>query len=100
MTVKITCKPCGVRMDRLDWLRNKTCENPNCNCPEVKKLRQQTQEVIDKAKGSTNVQSVKRASVPTGYESGVPQYMIDIPDVMVIDVIVPKTHFGHKKGKK
>jgi hypothetical protein len=100
MTVKITCKPCGIRMDRLDWLRNKTCENPNCSCPEVKKLRQQTQEVIDKARGEVNVQSVKRNTLPTGYLEEVPQYMADVPDVMVMDIIVPKNNFGHKQKKR
>jgi hypothetical protein len=72
----------------------KTCENPECTCPEVAKLRKQTQEVIDKARGSTggavNVLSTKRNTVPTGYDKDVNQYMVDVPDVMVVDVIVPK----------
>ena len=96
MTVKITCKPCGQMMDRLGWMANKTCENPNCNCPEVVKLRKQTQEVIDKARGVT-VQSVKRNTLPTGYDDKLHQYMVDVPDVLVVDVIVPKNNFGHKR---
>lgn len=99
MTVKLTCKECHTTMDRLTWMTTRACENPNCKCPEVVKLRQQTQEIINKAKGPVNVQSIKRNTVPTGYNEDVHQYMVDIPDVMVIDVIVPKNGGGQKRRK-
>lgn len=101
MTVKLTCKECHVTMDRLTWMSNKSCENPNCKCPEVQKLRQTTQDVINKASraAATNVQSIKRNTVPTGYSEDVDQYMVDIPDVMVVDIIVPKNGGGQKRRK-
>lgn len=99
MTVKLTCKVCNVTMDRLTWMSNRSCENPNCKCPEVQKLRRQAQEVINKARGPVNIQSVKRNTVPTGYDEAVDQYMVDIPDVMVVDIIVPKNGGGQKRRK-
>ena len=100
MTVKITCKQCKVSMDRLTYMQMKTCENPNCTCPEVVKVRTQAQQVIEKAKAtSANAQSVKRNTIPTGYDDTVDQYMVDVPDVMVIDVIVPKEGNNRRKRK-
>lgn len=98
--IRIKCKECQIWFSRVDWMTNKVCENPNCGCPEVKKLRQAANDVISKAQetGRTNVINVKRATIsPTGYEETTPQYMIDVPDVMVIDVIVPKQFRGNRK---
>lgn len=96
---RLQCRACKVWFARLDWMTNKECDNPNCTCPEVRKLRQTTNEVINKAKESskTNVVNVKRATLPTGYDEETPQYMVDVPDVMVIDVIVPKQFGGNRR---
>lgn len=92
----VFCKKCQTRVE---WLTKRDCENPECTCPEVQKLRKVTQEVIEKAQqtAAQNVQQIRRNTPPTGYLEDVPQYMVDVPDVMVIDVIVPKTNFGHKR---
>jgi hypothetical protein len=83
-------------------MTNKECDNPNCRCPEVKKSMQAANDVIEKASESSkaNIINIKRGSItPTGYVADVSQYMIDVPDVMVIDVIVPKQFHGKRKGK-
>ena len=98
--IRIKCRECSRRFERLKWMANKECDNPNCRCPEVKKVRDAANEAITKASDSSrvNIINVKRAAVtPTGYDEGTPQYMCDVPDVMVIDVIVPKQF--HKKRK-
>jgi hypothetical protein len=97
--INITCKKCEKKFSRLEYMTHKTCENPNCTCPEVARLRQQAKDVIEKARLTSNVQAVKRASPPTGYIEDQAQYMVDVPDVMTIDIIVPKTNFGHKRRK-
>lgn len=97
---RVKCRECKVWFPRLEWMTNKECDNPNCTCPEVRKLRQATNDVINKAKESSkiNIVNVKRATIsPTGYEEETPQYMIDVPDVMVIDVIVPKQFNGNRR---
>lgn len=84
---KVLCKECQVWMPRIDWLTNKTCDNPNCKCPEVQKLIQQTQQVINKASGGKVVDiNIHRGAVPHGYNKDAPngQYVIDVPDVKVI----------------
>jgi hypothetical protein len=98
---KVQCKECKVWWPRLDWMQNKECDNPNCRCPEVMKLRQLTQDVIEKAQESSKQNHIiaKQSDIfPTGYDETKDQYMIDVPPVMVIDVIVPK-QFRGKKGK-
>ncbi len=101
----ILCKLCDKRFDRLEWMKNKECDNPNCRCPEVQKLKKVTQQVINKASESSeaavngNVQAMHRGTVPTGYKADTPQYMVDVPDVLVVDIIVPKTHNFNKKRK-
>lgn len=100
--IRIRCKECEQWFMRLDWMANKNCDNPNCRCPEVQRVRQAANEVINKASESSkvNIINIKRGPItPTGYTVDVPQYMVDVPDVMVIDMIVPKQHFGKKKGK-
>lgn len=98
---RVKCRECKVWFPRLDWMTNKECNNPNCSCPEVKKLRNAANDVINKAKESsritTNIINVKRGTIPTGYEEETPQYMVDVPDVMVIDVIVPKQFGGNRR---
>jgi hypothetical protein len=99
--IRIKCRECSKHFKRLEWMQNKECENPNCRCPEVQKLRDAANEAIDKAKDTSrvNIINIKRAAVaPTGYDAETKQYMVDVPDVMVIDMIVPK-QFNRKKGK-
>ena len=98
--IRLQCKECDVWFPRLAWMKNTNCDNPNCKCPEVKKLRDQANQVINKAMESSrvNVVNINRSFIdPTGYEEQTPQYMVDTPDVMVIDVIVPKQFRGKKK---
>lgn len=100
VTANIMCKLCDKRFERLEWMKNKDCDNPNCRCPEIQKLKQITNQVIDKASRSSsaaNIQSIKRNTLPTGYEEKVNQYMVDVPDVMVVDIIVPKTNGKKRK---
>lgn len=100
MTIKITCKICKTRFDRLDWMTKKDCENPNCRCPEVVKLRQTTNDVINKAKESSgNQQRITRTTVPTGYDADTKQYMMDVPDVLVVDILVPYRNQNPRKRK-
>lgn len=99
-TARVKCRECKVWFPRLEWMTNKECNNPNCSCPEVRKLREAANDVINKAKQSsrTNIVNTKRGTVPTGYDEPTPQYMVDVPDVLVIDVIVPK-QFGSNRRK-
>lgn len=87
-----------MQFDRLAYMQMKSCENPECTCPEVAKLRKQAQDVIEKAKGSPiNVQAIQRYTVPTGYIANETQIEIDVPDVLIVDIIVPKTNFRKRK---
>lgn len=97
----ITCKECNERFSRLEWMTNRTCTNPNCRCPEVAKAREAMNQVIDKAKEVTAqyMQQARRETIPTGYNENTDQYMCDVPDVLRVEVIVPKVHFHSKKGK-
>jgi hypothetical protein len=100
--IRIKCKDCQTWFMRVDWMTNKECDNPNCRCPEVKKSMQAANDVIEKASESSkaNIINIKRGSItPTGYVADIPQYMCDVPDVMVIDMIVPKQFHGKRKGK-
>src|SRR5579864_2577886 len=47
--IRIKCRECSKHFKRLEWMQNKECENPNCRCPEVQKLRDAANEAIDKA---------------------------------------------------
>lgn len=100
--IRIKCKECQTWFMRVDWMSNKECDNPNCRCPEVQKLKQAANDVIEKASESSkvNIINIKRGPItPTGYIAENSQYMMDIPDVMVIDMIVPKQFNGKRKGK-
>lgn len=84
---QILCKGCDQHMGRLEWMSKKTCDNPNCKCPEVQKLIQQTNAVITKAQQSSyNVISINRGGVPHGYDATVDQVVINVPDVKVITI--------------
>lgn len=98
--IRIKCRECSKHFKRLEWMQNKECENPNCRCPEVQKLRDAANDAINKASDSSrfNVINIKRATIdPTGYDEKVDQYMVDVPDVMVIDMIVPKQYNRKRK---
>jgi len=98
--IRIKCRECDVWFQRLEWMRNKECDNPNCRCPEVAKVRATAIKAIEKAKESskTNIINIKRNPIsPTGYDAETAQYMCDVPDVMVVDVIVPKS--GNRKRR-
>lgn len=98
---RVKCRECGIWFPRLEWMKNKECDNPNCRCPEVQKLRKAANDVIEKAQtqAGINVINTSRATIPTGYVKEEQQNMIDVPDVMVVDIIVPKTHFGRRRGR-
>src|ERR1700677_2019734 len=53
--IRIKCKECQMWFMRVDWMANKDCDNPNCRCPEVQKLRQAANDVIEKASESSKV---------------------------------------------
>lgn len=92
----VTCKACKQRFNGDEWMKKTTCDNPNCSCPGVKELTQKTSQVMEKMR-SGPVQNIKRGTLPTGYLAEVKQYMMDVPDVMVVDIIVPKQHFSKKR---
>lgn len=85
---RITCKQCKTVMTRLEWMTNKSCEQPDCKCPEVQKLVQATQQVINKAAGRQPAafSYVHRGAVPHGYKEGPDLYWLACPDVKVITV--------------
>jgi hypothetical protein len=96
--IRIKCKECQMWFMRVDWMANKNCDNPNCRCPEVNKVRQAANQAIQKASESSkiNVVNIKRGPVlPTGYNEKTNQYMRDVADVMTIEMIVPK---NRRKG--
>lgn len=98
--IRIKCRECSKHFKRLEWMQNKECENPNCRCPEVQKLRDAANDAISKASDSSrfNVINIKRSTIdPTGYDEKTAQYMVDVPDVMVIDMIVPKQYNRKRK---
>jgi len=87
----IHCKKCDKHFKRLEWMTNKVCDNPNCNCPEVKKAMTAANAAIEKAKQtSQNVIKTLVVSMPTARDETKDQLDIIIPPVTVIDVIVPK----------
>lgn len=87
----IHCKPCDKHFTRLDWMKNKVCDNPECNCPEIKKSMQAAAAAISKAQQtSRNTIKIVTTSIPTQRDESVQQYYIDVPPVTVIDVTVVK----------
>lgn len=89
----IFCKGCNVRFDRLDWLTNKVCENPDCNCPEIRKTMRATQVAIHRASESSRLVNkivVTETVIPTGWEEEEDQYYIPIPGVQVINITPSK----------
>lgn len=88
MAAKVLCKQCDTQMERLDWLTKKSCDNPNCKCPEVQKLIKATQDVIVKAQGNRTIVNVHRGPIPHGYNAEAPngQYVIPMPDVKLITI--------------
>jgi hypothetical protein len=86
--VNITCKRCDKTFTRLEWMTNKICDNPNCNCPEVRKTMEQANAVIDKAKQSSRINSIKvtTETMPTKRNDRVDQLEIDVPPVTVVEI--------------
>jgi len=85
----IHCKWCDTTFTRLDWMTKKICDNPNCNCPEVKKAMRAATTAINKAMDSSkNEITVKEYVIPDNYDEalGEHQLMIECPPVMVIDI--------------
>ena len=82
----IRCKPCDRTMTRLDWMKNKTCDNPNCRCPEVQKVAAQVTKVIDKAKQQAGYSTAKIVTpIPTQYD-GTGQYYMDVEPLVVYEI--------------
>lgn len=84
---QITCKVCKKQFKAIDWLSNKQCAEPNCQAPEVQKLVQQAQSVIDKASDGNKVMTtIERGPVPHGFQAGKAQTVLTVPDVKLITV--------------
>lgn len=84
----VRCKQCDKQFTRLEWMTNKTCENPNCNCPEVKKAINEATNVIEKVMRSTQIE-VSENTVPDGWDDTAPdgtQLQVSCPLVQVTDV--------------
>jgi hypothetical protein len=92
--INIHCKRCDKDFTRLEWMQNKVCDNPECNCPEIRKTMQQATDVINKAKESSRVNHIKTTTttIPTGYidDVNVDQLEIDVPPITVIEITPPK----------
>lgn len=80
---RITCRECKrVFDDRLEWMTNKVCENPNCRCPEVQRAMNMTTNAIEKAKTKPYIHIVKQSPVKEDIDGKVSQYYIEVPDVI------------------
>ena len=88
----ITCKQCSKVFSRLDWLTNKVCDNPDCNCPEVKKSMQAANDAINKAKSSSRLNAIKvtTETIPTGRIVTEDQLVINVPPITTIEITVPR----------
>lgn len=91
---QVYCKHCKRNFARLEWMTNKICDNPNCNCPEIRKSMEQATKAIDKARATSvvgrNTIKVTTTTMPTGMDENLDQYFIEIAPVTVIEVTPPK----------
>ena len=87
----VHCKKCSKDFTRLDWMTNKVCDNPDCNCPEVKKAMQAAEAAINKAKQTSRTFiKITTTTMPTQRDETKDQMYIQVPPVTVIDVTLPK----------
>jgi hypothetical protein len=97
-SARVHCKACKVWMPRLEWMTKKECDNPNCTCPEVKKMVKRAAEVIDKARGSSrNSIQISTSFVPDNNNEVVDQYFIEVPKVMTMIITPPNARNVPKK---
>lgn len=90
---KVHCKMCDKDFSRIDWLKNKDCDNPNCSCPEVKRAMRAANDAIKKAQDtSRNEISINEYEIPDNYDEdlGRNQLMVDCLPVMVINITPSK----------
>jgi hypothetical protein len=85
--VIIRCNQCQERFSRLEWMTNKNCDNPNCSCPEVKKVAAQATQAINNAKSRAGFQMAKIVvPLPTQMKADVEQYYIDVEPMVVYEI--------------
>lgn len=98
----VTCRQCGNKFTGDEWLNNKICENPRCNCPKVQEAMRKTEEVIQKASQPVNKITITTTMVPTRRNEQRDQLYIDMPPVMSIEVSPPRKqgtfHSNRNKG--
>lgn len=92
----VTCKGCHKKFSYQQWQEQKVCENPDCNCPSVRRSMMLTQQVITKMKGSSgkveNIINTTITPVPDGWADiadGDDVYQYACPPVMQIKVTPP-----------
>jgi len=89
---RIHCKHCNKNFQRLEWMKNKVCDNPNCNCPEVKASMKAANDAIEKAMKSTLI-SIHEKETPSDFDPNAgegEQLMLSCPSVMVINITPQK----------
>lgn len=91
--VVIKCKQCEKKFSRLEWMTNKNCDNPNCSCPEVKKVAAQANTAIQVAKQKAGFNVTKKIiPIPTQCDSTKDQYFIEVEPLIMYEI--------HKAKKK
>jgi hypothetical protein len=89
---RVRCKRCDKTFDRLDWMTNKVCDNPDCNCPEIQKSMKAANDAINKAKTTSRINTIKivTETIPTERDESKKQYVMDAAPITSITVTPPK----------
>lgn len=101
---KIKCKKCPkVFNNHLEYLQNKECENPDCQCINVKEAMRQTEELLEKVRQPKVILHPKVCDLPDDCsDTSIERRLVNV-DQALYCTVVPKKDFrkpSRKRGKQ